>query len=175
MKRTIATAALLLGVSPWTTAGAVEEGEQEYADAEVLELGGRIGLLWTEDLFRFEASPTVGYFVTDAVEISAFFVAAYVNEEDDDGDRETTESYAFIVEPSYHVELREALYLFGGFGVGVGHDGDNFDFEMIPRVGLNIGLTRTGVLTPAVRVPILIDADGTTAGIGFDAAYTVAF
>jgi hypothetical protein len=44
---------------------------------------------------------------------------------------------------------------------------------MIPRVGLNIGVGLVGVLTPALRVPVAIDGDGTTVGMGFEIGYSV--
>lgn len=152
------------------------EGEEDYAEADVLELGGRISTNWTEDRFRLEGSPSIGYFIVDHVELSAFVTISYVNQKDEDsGEREKTHAYAFILEPSYHVPLRDGLFLFGGLGLGVGHDGDNFDFEMIPRVGINTSITLHGVLSPSVSLPIIIDADGTTVGFGFDVGYTVAF
>ena len=65
-----------------------------------------------------------------------------------------------MLEPSYHLPLREELFLLSGVGLGVGHDGDNFDFEIIPRMGLNVGVGLVGVLTPALRVPIIKPSSG---------------
>lgn len=152
-----------------------EEEDEEYTDSGVFELGGRVGLEWTEDEFTITASPTIGYFVVDFVELSLIFTFDYRSIEDEAGERTSTKSGALIFEPSYHLPLQEGLYLFGGVGVGAGYDGDNVDFELIPRVGLNIGVGRSGVLSPAARVPILVDSDGTTAGFGFEAGYTVAW
>ena len=55
----------------------------------------------------------------------------------------------------------------------MGYDGDNYDFEVIPRVGLKIGVGRSGELTVATRVPIITDSDGTLVGVGFEAGYSV--
>ena len=61
------------------------------------------------------------------------------------------------MEPSYHLPLddEESLFAFGGLGVGVGYDGDNPDFELIPRVGLNIEVGSRALLNPAIGMPIL--------------------
>jgi hypothetical protein len=101
---------------------------------------------------------------------------SFENAEVEDSDvRETSQRYAFIIEPSYHLKLVKQLYLLFGLGTGVGYDGDNVDFELIPRFGFNIVFTEHGVLTPAVRVPILIDSDGTTVQVGTTLNYSVAF
>ncbi|HLV64537.1 MAG TPA: hypothetical protein VKY73_01940 [Polyangiaceae bacterium] len=155
---------------------ATEEEDDDYAEAGVLELGGRLGVNWSEDTFGIEGSPSIGYFVVEFVELSAIARISYVNQRDaDTGEREKTQAYALVLEPSYHVPLREGLFVFGGLGVGVGHDGDDFDFEMIPRVGLNISVTLHGILSPSVSVPIVMDADGTVVGLATEVGYTVAF
>jgi hypothetical protein len=149
------------------------DDEDEYGRQGTVELGGSIGIDWTNDAFSAEVSPTVGYFVLDLVELSALLRFSYVSQEDDDGDRTSIKGGAFVVEPSYHLPLQKELFLETALGVGVGHDGDNADFELIPRVGLNIGVGLVGLLTPAVSVPILFDGDGTTAGLGFEVGYSV--
>ena len=47
--------------------------------------------------------------------------------------------------------------------------------KMIPRVGLEIELIQHGILHPSIRMPIIIDSEGTTVGVGGAIAYTVAF
>ncbi len=63
-------------------------------------------------------------------------------------------------------------YLLGGLGVGVGYDGTTTGFELIPRLGLNIVITEHGVLTPAVRAPIVmgVEDDEETGERNFDAS-----
>lgn len=151
-----------------------QEEDEEYAEQNVIEVGGTAAFLWTEDAVTLDLSPTVGYFIVEYVELSAFLRVAYERREDPEtGERASTKHGALILEPSYHIPLREALFLFGGLGLGVGYDGDNYDFEVIPRVGLRIGVGRSGELTVATRVPIITDSDGTLVGVGFEAGYSV--
>ena len=75
------------------------------------------------------------------------------------------------------------MFVFAGLGVGVGYDGDNPDFELIPRAGLNVAaIGRSGVLTPEVTVPIKIgesfgeDGDvGTDVGLMLGVGFTTTF
>jgi hypothetical protein len=154
--------------------GESSDGDGVYGRKGTVELGGSIGIDWTNNAFSAEVSPTIGYFLADLVELSALLRFSYQSQEDDDGGGRTSiKKGAFVIEPSYHVILQEELFLETGLGVGVGYDGDNADFELIPRVGLNIGVGLVGLLTPAISVPILFDADGTTAGLGFQVGYAV--
>ena len=118
-----------------TDAAAVGE-ENPYATDGTVEFGGSIATSWVPSMFTLDLKPQVGYFVTDGVELSGILSFGYVNEEDDD-ERVSTQTGALIFEPSYHFPIHEeSLFAFGGFGVGVGYDGDNPDFQLIPRVGL---------------------------------------
>lgn len=153
--------------------GPDDEVVPPYGTRGTTELGGSAALGWTEETFNLDVSPTVGYFIVDRVELSALLRISYQSQEDDSGDRTSLKGGAFVLEPSYHLPLQDELFLLGGLGLGVGHDGDNFDFEIIPRVGINVGVGLVGVLTPALRVPIIIDADGTLVGMGFEVGYSV--
>lgn len=150
-----------------------DEDAPSYGLRGATELGGSVAVSWTEDTFDLDVSPTVGYFIVDRVELSALLRISYQSQEDDAGDRTSLKGGAFLLEPSYHLPLQDELFLLSGLGLGVGHDGDNFDFEIVPRVGLNVGVGLVGVLTPALRVPIIIDGDGTTIGMGFEVGYSV--
>jgi hypothetical protein len=136
--------------------GAEAEGEENpYATKGTFEFGGSVATSWTPSLFELDIKPQVGWFVADRFELSAILSFGYENEVDG-GERVSTQSGAFIVEPSYHFPIgEESLFAFGGLGAGVGYDGDNPDFELIPRVGLNIEVGSRGVLSPAVGLPIL--------------------
>lgn len=149
------------------------DGGPAYGQKGAVELGGSIGLNWTNDAFGLDISPSVGYFIMDRVELSALLRISYEDQEDDNGDRESVKSFAFIVEPSYHLPVREEVFVLAGLGFGVGHDDEDFDLEFIPRVGLNVGIDLVGVVTPSLKMPILIDNDGTSAGLGFEVAYSV--
>lgn len=153
----------------------------DYDEAGVVEVGGSVGLDWTDDLFTIDVGPTIGWFVFEGFEISLIAKFLYENEEEDDGSRTRTRAGSLVLEPSYHFPLYdESLFGFGGLGLGGGYDGDDPDFEIIPRVGLNIEIGRAGVLTPALRVPILMgpgkggddDEFGVQAGFGFEAGFT---
>jgi hypothetical protein len=156
------------------------EPENHYTDEGNFELGGTIGLDWTEELFTISAGPTFGWFVVDRFELSALVRVDYQNAEQPDGSREHSEKGSIIIEPSYHLPLqRESLFGQFGVGLGVGYDGDDADFEVIPRLGLNIEIGSAGVLTPAVRMPILMgnshgeDGEfGTDIGVGFEIGVT---
>lgn len=157
-------------------AAKAEEEEEEYGSAHSWEVGGAFSFLWQSDKYTVDMSPSFGYFFYERFELSAIFTMSFENEEiEGTSSRETSQSYAFVLEPSYHIKIIKQLFIPIGLGTGVGYDGDNVDFELIPRTGLNIVFTTHGVLTPAVRVPILIDEDGTTVQVGATLGYTVAF
>jgi opacity protein-like surface antigen len=149
------------------------EGRPAYGQKGAVELGGSIGMNWTNDAFALDLSPSVGYFMLDRVELSALLRVTYEDQKNDNGDRESVKSGALIVEPSYHLPVREEVFVLAGLGFGVGHDDEDFDLEFIPRVGLNIGIDLVGVVTPSVKMPILIDNDGTSAGLGLEVGYSV--
>ena len=163
--------------------GCVDEDadDNHYTDEGNFEIGGSIGFDWTSDLFRLSVGPSLGYFVADRFELSLIARIEYQNAELADGSREDAKSGSIVFEPSYHLPIasESVLGLFG-LGIGAGYDGENPDFELIPRLGLNIEVGRAGVLTPALRVPILFgegkcdveDEFGVQAGLGFEIGVT---
>jgi hypothetical protein len=155
-----------------------------YGQKNSLELGGSLALSWLNDDFLLDAGPSIGWFVADRWELSLLLHIDYENLKEPDGTRSSNTSGEVVFEPSYHFPLRkELLYLFGGLGVGFAHDGTHPEFELVPRVGLNIEIGRSGFLSPAIKVPILVgnitgparDALGVVAGFAFEAAYTTVF
>ncbi len=154
----------------------LEEEGDDYAVRNSWEVGGAFSFLWQKDEYTVEMSPSVGYFFYDRFEVSAIFNMSWESTEDEDTNQRVLDrSLAFILEPSYHLKIVKQLYVLFAVGTGVGYDWDNVDFELIPRVGLNIVFTHHGVLTPSVRVPIIFDEDGTTVQVGTTLGYTVAF
>ena len=141
--------------------GAEAAGEENpYATEGTVEFGGSIGTSWVPSMFTLDLKPQVGYFVSDNVELSGILSFGYVNEEDD-GERVSTQTGALIFEPSYHFPIHEdSLFAFGGLGAGVGYDGDNPDFQLIPRFGLNIEVGSRSMINPAISVPILFGQKG---------------
>ena len=110
--------------------------ENPYGSKGTFEFGGSVATSWTPSLFELDIKPQAGWFIADRVELSAIVSFGYENEADG-GERVSTQSGAF------------------GLGVGVGYDGDNPDFELIPRVGLNIEVGSRALLNPAIGMPIL--------------------
>jgi hypothetical protein len=185
----LSTALILTAASTFAHAQEPEYGEatppaedaaEEYSKAGTIQAGGSIGASITGDVSTVTASPTVGYFIADHIEVSGKFTFGYTRTEDDDtGFSMSTKTGAFVVEPSYHHPLSDDVLLKGGFGVGVGYDGDNYDFEMIPAVGIDIVTSRASVITPEILVPILIGDShgdgtgvGTSVGLAFDVGIT---
>lgn len=189
VRYTLALAACLMGLAAVTQARAAppaaagtrdeggaddeSEGRPAYGEKGAVELGGSIGLNWTNDAFGLDVNPTVGYFIMDRVELSALLRISYEDQEDGDGERESVKSGALLFEPSYHLPVREEVFVLAGLGMGIGHDDEDFDLEIIPRVGLNVGIDLVGVVTPSLKLPILIDNDGTSAGLGLEVGYSV--
>lgn len=157
-----------------------DHDENHYTDEGTFEVGGTIGFDWTSDLFTLNAGPTVGWFVADRFELSALLRVGYQSVEQADGTRDELTTGSFVIEPSYHFPLQnEALFGQVGVGIGAGYDGEHPDFEIIPRIGLNIEVGRAGVLTPAFRVPILFgknqgdeDDFGVKTGLSFELGIT---
>lgn len=141
-----------------------EDLDQGYADQGSVEIGGSVAGSWIDEVFSFDVGPTVGYFPVDNFEVSVLARLAHVKPSGEDG----ATSGTFVLEPSYHIPLDpdEVAFLFGGWGVGAGYDGETVDFELIPRLGFNVAIGRAGVLTPAVRLPIVF-APGEAAALGF--------
>jgi hypothetical protein len=153
--------------------------DNDYDTKGLFELGGNVGMDWNKDLFTLDLSPSLGYFVMDNVELTGFLRFDYENVAVA-GDRVTTKRGSLVIEPSYHFDIySETLFAFAGLGIGAGYDGQHPDFELIPRVGLNIEVGRSGVLTPALRFPLLFGRNigpdnhsGMLAGFAIEAGFT---
>jgi hypothetical protein len=151
----IALAACAAG-TPCARAQAEGAREDKANDSEdTVEIGGSPGTNWSEEPFPIELNPEVGWLASDGVEWSGILRFVYEIEAAA-GARASTKHGARVFGPSYrfHPIRDELVFAFRGLGVGVGRDGDRADFELVPRVGLNIDLGRSGVLNPALRVPI---------------------
>lgn len=154
------------------------EDAAEYGREGTWEVGGSVSVDWTTNVLTIEATPTVGTFIRDRVELSVRLVAEYVRTKDD-GVTTSERTGALVFEPSYHLPLDERLQVFVGLGLGPGYDGEHAEFEAIPRFGINIRVGRSGVLTPAVNVPILVgkshganDSVGVDVGVIVEAGFT---
>lgn len=123
-------------------------GQVAYARAGVLELGGSAGFVAASNFTQLSLTPSIGYFFADNLEISGLL---NYNLADAGGD--TVSVLNLLAEPSFHLPFSEYLFGFLGLGLGLSYaDGPGAGFALAPRLGLNIMVGRSGVLTPAFLV-----------------------
>ncbi|HET6343940.1 MAG TPA: hypothetical protein VFH51_03360 [Myxococcota bacterium] len=134
--------------SPTVVEQAGVGGPVAYGRAGVLELGG--GMTWsqTSNDTLLAVTPTVGWFFTDNLELSAIGQVNY--------NRAGTASTTYVtglLEPSVHVPVSDQAFVFGGWGFGATYNrGVGTGFAMAPRLGLNVLIGRSGVLTPSATM-----------------------
>jgi hypothetical protein len=123
-------------------------GVTGYGRSGVLELGGSAGFRVATDLTQVNVSPSIGWFLADNFQLSAILDLAYVST----GDEDVT-TVSALVEPSYHLPFSRSVFGFFGFGLGIAYI-DQADlgagFALAPRLGVNMLVGRSGVLTPFV-------------------------
>lgn len=166
------------GTDAGVTSQAGIGGTQAYGRPGVMELGGSFGLNAASDYRALSLTPSIGWFFVDNVEVSALLS---VNSIKTGG--ETTTLLSALIEPSLHLPLNNALFLFGGVGFGMQHaEGPGTGFAVAPRIGLNMMVGRSGVFTPALNFNYsTTDAVQTSQGTllavsmsyGLNAGYTV--
>jgi len=131
-------------------------GTQAYARAGVLELGGFANLTSAKDYLSIGFNPTIGYFFMDNVEISAIVGVSYAKQTVAGASVKQTVVMA-LAEPSLHIPFTQSLYGFLGVGLGVASQSSSpgpdagAGFAIAPRLGLNIMVGRSGILTPALQ------------------------
>jgi hypothetical protein len=127
-------------------------GDVAYGRAGVLELGGSAGFTATSDFMAFAFQPTIGWFFSDNMQLSAIMGVQYVSTEGDgvrQGASATTVS--LLAEPSYHVPFNRNVFGFLGLGIGAAYaDGPGMGFAFAPRLGANLLVGRSGILTPSL-------------------------
>lgn len=121
-------------------------GQTAYGRAGVLELGGSAGFLAASGFQSLSVNPSVGWFLADNLQMSAIMGVSYVS---------TAESsatlFSLLVEPSYHVPFSQRTFGFLGLGMGGSSAKDvGFGFAIAPRLGANILIGRSGILTPSL-------------------------
>lgn len=168
--------------SPGITKQAGIGGTQAYARAGVLELGGSLGLAGAEDFLQFRATPSVGWFLADNLQLSLLTGITYVSQTVGEEDI-TTSTFSAVIEPSYHVPFNNTTFIFGGVGAGYSWaDGPGGGFLVSPRLGMNFLVGRSGVLSPYVHydystVEAISTRSGTliavSASYGANIGYTV--
>ncbi|MBN8612818.1 MAG: hypothetical protein J0L92_19640 [Deltaproteobacteria bacterium] len=137
-----------------------------YARQGVVELGGTFGFNWAQHLVEFNVSPFVGVFVFDNLQLSGIFDIRYTRTEDGPVSTDST-SFTMLAEPSYHGSVDPRLFLFAGLGIGAAYNGLDLGFAIAPRVGVNILIGRSGILTPSFNVLF------NTSGVGQNGSSTV--
>jgi hypothetical protein len=157
-------------------------GSTAYGRPGVVELGGNVGLTLAGDLTQFNISPTVGWFFTDNLQLSGIIGFNYINSTTN-GISSASSSLNILVEPSYHLPITRSLFAFLGVGVGLGYsDGPGAGFALAPRLGMNIMVGRSGILSPALQfvystTDVIRTPQGTLIGgstsFGLNIGYTV--
>ena len=130
--------------------GVVEQagigGDTAYGRAGVLELGGYAGLMMAPGFRNVNFSPLMGWFVSDNLELSGILGVTHIKA----GDSSST-VWETLVEPSYHVPFNRETFGFIGMGVGAAYVSQlGAGLAVSPRIGLNVLVGRSGVLTPSL-------------------------
>lgn len=127
-------------------------GGVSYARAGVVEVGGQVSLTSADKHLEVGASPQIGYFFADNLQISLItgFHHSKIDFTDAAG-TPTTESATVgsaILEPSLHMPMDNSHFAFIGLGAGaLFQEGGNSGFALAPRVGLKSLMGRSGMLT----------------------------
>lgn len=121
--------------------------EVAYARSGVLELGGGITFSGSRDGTLLSIAPNIGWFFADNFELSA--IASYTHSRI--GQSHSNSNFTALLEPSAHIPIVDSLFLFGGLGAGLSYDINrkSTGFALAPRLGANIMVGRSGVLTPS--------------------------
>jgi hypothetical protein len=118
-----------------------------YGRAGVLELGGSAGFAFASEYRNINISPTIGWFLADNFEISAIASIANIKQ----GDSSSSTLWSALLEPSYHLPFNRTVFGFLGLGAGAAHvSGLGTGFAVAPRIGANLMIGRSGVLTPSL-------------------------
>jgi hypothetical protein len=131
-----------------------------YGRAGVLELGGSAGFAFASDYRSMSLSPTIGWFVADNLELSAILSIENIKS----NDRSST-LWSALIEPSYHVPFNRSVFGFLGLGAGAAHVSRlGTGFAVAPRLGMNLMVGRSGVLTPSLAYQYTTIESNMTAG-----------
>lgn len=145
--------------------GAVRAADQAerlpYARAGMVELGGSAFVTRATDFTQIQLSPQVGWFVLDRLELSALLGVHF-----QDVPGRTTTLFTALVEPSWHQPFGRTVYAFAGLGAGLAYaEGPGAGVAIAPRMGVNLVVGRSGVVTPTVSLTYVThDAHTTPAG-----------
>ena len=142
--------------APVLPAGGVVEqagvgGTTAYARAGVLELGGNVGLNISSSQTTLTIAPTIGLFFADNLQISGIIGYRFANVSAGNASF-SSHSLQVLAEPSVHIPFSRTIFGFVGVGLGLSYvDGPGAGFALAPRLGVNIAVGRSGILTPAAQ------------------------
>jgi hypothetical protein len=130
--------------------GVVEQagvgGNVGYGRAGVLELGGSAGLMIAPDFRNINVAPSIGWFVADNLELSAIMSVSNIK-----AGEESATVFSGLIEPSYHIPFNRTTFGFLGMGIGAAYINDlGAGLAVAPRIGANVLVGRSGVLTPSL-------------------------
>ena len=131
-------------------------GSTAYGRPGVVELGGSLGFNISGDSRTLTIAPTVGWFFADNLQLSGIVGLNYANTSSTTSSGQSVSASAtslnLLVEPSYHLPISRTLFAFLGLGLGLGYNSrDGAGFALAPRLGMNIMIGRSGILTPALQ------------------------
>jgi len=119
-------------------------GDVAYGRAGVLELGGSMSFTGASDFTNLSLSPSLGWFFTDNLELSAIMRLSHISAKGVEAN-----FFSAVAEPSLHIPLNDTVFVFGGLGAGLSWvEGPGLGFALAPRIGLNVMIGRSGILTP---------------------------
>jgi hypothetical protein len=117
-----------------------------YGRPGVLELGGSAGLMIAPDFRAVNFSPMIGWFVADNLELSAILGVSNIK-----ANTEEATVWSALVEPSYHIPFNRTTFAFLGMGIGAAYEHTlGTGLAVAPRIGANLLVGRSGVLTPSL-------------------------
>jgi len=121
-------------------------GSTGYGRAGVLELGGSAGFRVGSGFSEVSVSPSIGWFLADNLELTSLFDITHVDTGVDSGS-----IVSALVEPSYHLPFNRSVFGFLGVGLGGAWVQElGAGFAMAPRIGANLMVGRSGILSPSV-------------------------
>lgn len=140
-----------------------------YARGGVMEFGGGINFLNGRNYTALSVSPMVGFFLTNNFELSAIFTMAYNRDRFAEANKTAHNlNLIALIEPSVHLPIVDHVFVFAGLGLGVAYNqllsyvtengqetrkfNDNVGFALAPRVGFDIMVGRSGIISPAFNL-----------------------
>ncbi len=162
--------------NPGITEQAGVGGNQGYARAGVLELGGSASFTKAEDLTEISFTPAVGWFIIDNLQLTGLLAWNFAKGGTGDG----AHVLSAMVEPSFYYPMDDSRFIFAGLGAGIQYmDSPTSEtgFAIAPRVGYKQLVGRSGLVSLDVR-PVFsfnddIEARGGNTLIGFDSLWGI--